>query len=139
VQLGTGVQLVQLVESWLLVAVDAAFRTADEHSSLDPRLVARLKWGLSAIEIELGIVRPQNMEIRQPSLGLERRLWDVGSYDLGPAYPLSMPFGAFVQVALQRGIVQGCTAAAVLLGKETAGRVQVVHRYCAWFEAVSAH
>jgi len=105
VRMGTGVQLVQLVESWLLVAVDAAFRTADEHSYLDPRLVARPKWGLSAVEIELEIVRLQNMEIRQPSLGLGRRLWDVGSYGLGPAYPLSMPFGAFVQVVLRREIV----------------------------------
>jgi hypothetical protein len=88
VRFGTGVQFVQFVESWLLVAVDAAFRTAVEHSHPDPRLVACVSWSRSAIEIELGTVRPQNMEIRQPSLGLVRRLWGVGSYGLGPAYLL---------------------------------------------------
>jgi hypothetical protein len=131
--------VVQLVESWLLVAVDAAFRTADEHSYRDLRLVARPNWSQSAIEIELGIVRPQNMAIRQLSLGPGRRLWNVGSCCQGPVYLLWMPFGAFVLVVLRRGTGQGGIAVAVLQGKEMAGRMQVVRHYCAWLEAFSAH
>jgi hypothetical protein len=131
--------VVLLVESWLLAAVDAVSRTADGHSYLDLKLVACPKWSQSVIEIGLGIVRPQNMEIRQPSLGLGRRLWDVGSYGSRPAYLLLMPFGAFVLAVLQRVIVQAGTATAVLLEKETAGLLQVVHHYCAWLEGVSAH
>lgn len=78
-------------------------------------------------EIEPGVVQPQRMVIRQPSLGPGPGLRNVDNCGLGLACPQSMPFGVFVPVVLQIEIGQGGRVAVGLLVKGRVGLVGAAH------------